>query len=229
MKALLLAAGLGSRLRPLTEKIPKCLVPINGVPLLEIWLEKLSNAGINEFLINTHHLHQEVELFVSKNRYREKIKIVYEENLLGTAGTLIKNKDFFGGGDGLLLHADNYCLAKLDEFIISFNKRPEKSLMCMMTFTTDNPSKCGIVELDKDGMVIGFHEKKLCPPGKIANGAIYILSTEMLKIIDNIAPDNAKDFSNDIIPLLLGRISTFHTLEKFIDIGTPEAYRKCNE
>jgi mannose-1-phosphate guanylyltransferase len=95
MKALLLAAGLGTRLRPITEKIPKCLVPINGVPLLDIWLEKLSNIGIEEFLINTHYLHQDVENFISKNKYKKKIKTTFEEKLLGTAGTLIKNKDFF--------------------------------------------------------------------------------------------------------------------------------------
>lgn len=229
MKALLLAAGLGTRLRPLTEKIPKCLVPINGVPLIEIWLEKLSNAGINKFLINTHHLSHEVEQFISKSRYRDNITAVYEENLLGTAGTLIKNKNFFEGGDGLLIHADNYCLANMDEFIYTFKMRPKKSLMVMMTFFTDNPSQCGIVEIDKEGIVIQFHEKKINPPGNIANGAIYILSGEMLRILDGIAPDNATNFSTDIIPLLLGRISTHHTLDKLVDIGTPEAYRKCNE
>ncbi len=65
MRALLLAAGLGTRLRPITDKIPKCLVPIQGKPLLEIWLDKLYEAGVQEFLVNTHYL-----LLRSKNLFR---------------------------------------------------------------------------------------------------------------------------------------------------------------
>ena len=229
MKALLLAAGLGTRLRPLTETIPKCLVPINGVPLLEIWLEKLIQSGVNEFLINTHYLHDEVESFISTSPYSNKIKTVYEEKLLGTAGTLLKNIDFFANGDGLLIHADNYCQANMNEFISSFKKRPEKSLMTMMTFLTDRPRECGIVVLDNEGMVIEFHEKKNNPPGNIANGAIYIFSGGLIKMLESINPHSVTDFSIDLIPKLLGKISTYHTLEKLIDIGTPEAYRRCNE
>ena len=61
MRAILLAAGLGTRLRPITDKIPKCLVPINGKPLIDYWLEQLTKAGIEKFLINTHYLHEKVE------------------------------------------------------------------------------------------------------------------------------------------------------------------------
>ena len=65
MKTILLAAGLGTRLRPLTENIPKCLVPIKGKPLLQIWIENLHAAGISNFLINTHYLYDKVNLFLS--------------------------------------------------------------------------------------------------------------------------------------------------------------------
>lgn len=228
MKALLLAAGLGTRLRPITEKIPKCLVPINGVPLLDIWLEKLSNIGIEEFLINTHYLHQEVENFISKNKYKKKIKTTFEEKLLGTAGTLIKNKDFFEGGDGLLIHADNYCLANFSEFIESYKNRPKGSLMCMMTFLTENPSQCGIVKLDNEGVIVEFFEKKNDAPGNIANSAIYILSAELINNIDKFSTNTVIDFSLDIIPKLIGKISTYHTKEKMVDIGSIEAYRNLN-
>ena len=63
MKVILLAAGFGTRLRPITNEIPKCLVPIKGKPLLQIWLENLTKAGLNSFLINTHYLHLEVQKF----------------------------------------------------------------------------------------------------------------------------------------------------------------------
>ena len=91
MRAILLAAGYGTRLRPLTNTIPKCLVPIKGVPLLQIWLERLTNAGIGPFLINTHYLPKEVEGFAESSRYRDQVTLVHEPELLGTAGTLIAN------------------------------------------------------------------------------------------------------------------------------------------
>ena len=91
MKALLLSAGIGKRLRPLTYDTPKCLMMINGKPLLEIWLEKLFNVGVNNFLINTCYLNQKVEKFINNSKYKDMVTLVHEEKLLGTAGTLIKN------------------------------------------------------------------------------------------------------------------------------------------
>ena len=67
MKALLLAAGFGTRLRPITDSIPKCLVDINGRPLLEIWIELLVNAGVNDILVNTHYLSDQVNFFVNNS------------------------------------------------------------------------------------------------------------------------------------------------------------------
>ena len=94
MRAILLAAGLGTRLRPITDTIPKCLVLIHGKPLLQIWLEKLTEVGIGPFLINTHYLHKQVEKFIEESEFSEQVELVYEEKLLGTAGTLSKNIDF---------------------------------------------------------------------------------------------------------------------------------------
>ena len=70
MRAILLAGGYGKRLKPITNKVPKCLVKINKIPLLEIWIKKLQKAKINEVLINTHYLSEEVERFVKKKNLR---------------------------------------------------------------------------------------------------------------------------------------------------------------
>ena len=90
MKALLLSAGIGSRLRPLTLKTPKCLVPINNKPLLQYWLEQLEKIGVKEFIINTHYLHDQVQDFIKKSKFSERITVIYEDELLGTGGTLKK-------------------------------------------------------------------------------------------------------------------------------------------
>ena len=92
-KTILLAAGYGKRLKPITNELPKCLVPINGRPLLDIWLNKLTKEGFGPFLINTHYKNELVNDFIKKSEFKNQIEIVYEERLLGTAGTLIKNID----------------------------------------------------------------------------------------------------------------------------------------
>jgi len=227
MRAILLAAGFGSRLRPLTDTIPKCLVLIQGKPLLEEWLGRLSDAGIGPFLLNSHHLSEKIQNFIKNSSHRNDIEIVYEETLKGTAGTLIHNKDFFDGEDGLLIHADNYCLENLSRFIDAHNARPAECLITMMVFSTNAPSSCGIVEIDDRGVVIGFYEKIKNPPGNIANGAVYILSKEFIAMLDKEFA-NASDFSTEILTKLVGKIFTYHTHEIFIDIGTPENYSLAN-
>jgi mannose-1-phosphate guanylyltransferase len=225
MKAILLAAGLGTRLRPITDRIPKCLVPIKGIPLLGIWLNSLHKNNIGPYLINTHYLADQVEAFITASEFHDSVELVNETILLGTAGTLKRNIDFFDGNDGLLIHADNYCLANLQEFVAAHHNRPVGCLMTMMTFKTDNPSACGIVELNEDNVVIGFYEKKFNPPGNIANGAIYILSKELIKQFKTTFPD-AVDFSCDVIPALIGLIYAYETKSPLIDIGTVENYSK---
>ena len=228
MRALLLAAGLGTRLRPLTETLPKCLVPIKGQPLLGIWLERLQRAGIGPSLINTHHLAPMVEAFVQSGQYRDDVKLVHEVELKGTAGTLLHNLDFFRGEEVMLIHADNYCLADLSAFLQAHNNRPVGCLMTMLTFRASHPESCGIVERDSRGVVTAFHEKVADPPGDVANGAVYILSRELLTQLDTDF-HHVTDFSTQIIPQFVGRIFSHHTAEVFMDIGTPESYALANE
>ena len=93
MKVILLSAGFGHRLRPLTNKTPKCLVRIKSVPLLKIWIDRLSEQGLGPFLVNTHYLKDQVEMLVDS--LNDEVTLKYEEKLLGTAGTLISNIDFY--------------------------------------------------------------------------------------------------------------------------------------
>ncbi len=227
MKALLLAAGFGTRLRPLTDATPKCLVPIHGEPLLGIWLRKLAAADCGPFLVNTHYLSGQVELFIESSPYRERITVVHETALLGTAGTLISNLDFFGGQDGMLIHADNYCLADFAAFIHAHRNRPPHCLMTMMTFRTDHPSSCGIVTLDANNTVVRFEKKQPNPSGNLANGAVYLLSSALLAQLRGHGP-GIVDFSTQVLPSLIGRIHAWETTDTFIDIGTPRTYALAN-
>jgi mannose-1-phosphate guanylyltransferase len=237
MKAIVLAAGFGTRLRPLTNTMPKCLVPISGIPLLGHWLQKLHNLGIDSLLINTHYLADQVNAFVDEWSASElnaltsaqrpmAIQVIHEQNLLGTAGTLLNNLRFFQhhewDGVGLLIHADNFTLDGLEGLVRAHQNRDPSCLLTMLTFTTTNPSQCGIVECDRFGIVTAFHEKVVDPPGFRANGAIYVLGPEFLSWLTEAHP-SAQDFSTEVLPYCLHRIQTWHTDYPYIDIGTPEA------
>ena len=227
LKALLLSAGLGTRLRPLTYDTPKCLVEINNKPIIDYWLDSLEKVGCESAIINTHHLHKKVSYFL-KNRKTElmNIKEVYEEKLLGTAGTLIKNKEFFKNSRIIMIHADNMTSFDLSELLKAHEQRPKHCLMTMLTFETNSPETCGIVERGKDMIVKNFFEKVTNPPCNIANGAIYIFESNLLEELSE-RPSNLFDFSKDVIPLFLGRIFSYHTNKDFIDIGTPNNLEKA--
>ena len=96
IRVLLLAAGFGTRLRPLTFDIPKCLIEVDKKPILGFWLNKLEDFGVERILINTHYLADKVNHFLDNNYLQNrKIKKFHEKKLLGTAGTLIANYKFF--------------------------------------------------------------------------------------------------------------------------------------
>ena len=222
MRALLLAAGLGSRLRPITNTVPKCLVTVLGRPLLDYWLELLFLGSVSRVLINTHYLPQPVRDFVAASPYYAKIDLVHEEQLLGTAGTVLKNRDYFGRDSFIVAHADNLTLFNVGSFIKSHERRPAGTVMTMMTFVTDTPSSCGIVHCDAAGIVKTFHEKVPNPPGNVANAAVYIFEPDVIDFIEALGKP-VVDLSTEVIPFYLGRIATFHNARYHRDIGTPES------
>jgi len=222
IKALLLAAGKGERLKPFTNIWPKCLMPINGKPLLEIWINILLLNNIDDILVNTSYLQQETQLFLKRKTYNKKIFSSSEEKLLGTAGTIKANFNFLKQNTILLVHADNLCITDFSAFIKAHFKRPQGCLITMMTFQTDDPNSCGIVETNKNNVVTKFHEKVKNPPSNRANGAIYLIEPEVISWI--YSKNNIFDFSNDVIPHFLNKIYCWHNRDTHIDIGNPENY-----
>lgn len=221
MRALLLAAGLGTRLRPITDHIPKCLVPIHGQPLLAYWLDMLLKNGIERVLVNTHYLPDAVRMFVVQSTWYESIDLVHEESLLGTGGTVLRNQHYFSG-PFIVAHADNLTRFDVRAFINSHLNRSGGIEITMMTFDTDAPRSCGIVEVDTNGVVVGFHEKVANPPGNHANAAVYILEPSVLDFLASLRKE-VIDISTEVLPHYLGRIQAFHNFDYHRDIGTPES------
>jgi len=226
VRAMLLAAGYGTRLRPITNQIPKCLVEIQGKPLLGHWINKLEDLNLESIVINTHYLSEKVDKFLDKHFSNTlKIEKTYEKILLGTSGTLFQNINFFSGSIGMLIHADNYTKADISGLLKAHINRPSHCILTMLTFDSLNPSSCGIVELDENNVVLNLYEKVKNPPSTRANGAIYVFDDIFIEWFTK-NMKNAKDFSTEVLPKLLGKIYTWHLDEPYLDIGTLESLQK---
>ena len=227
MKGLILAAGFGTRLGKLTEGTPKVLIRVGNKPILDHSIRKLVDVGITEILINTHFLAEQVEYFLSICDYPAKITTIFEAELLGTAGTLRANLDFFGTGDFLVMHGDNYFTSGLGSLVDTHANRSAHTEMTMATFSTKSPELCGTVITDSTGIVIDFFEKSKDSTSLKANSAIYIFSQLAKERILNLTKEE-NDISLNLIPKMLGRIQSHHLQGDFIDIGTPSGLQAAN-
>ncbi|MBR1137091.1 MULTISPECIES: nucleotidyltransferase family protein [Bradyrhizobium] len=227
MRALLLAAGIGSRLRPLTNTTPKCLVRVHDRPLLDYWLDLVFEGGVERALLNTHWLAEQVQAHVAQSRWRDRIDLVHEDELLGTGGTVLANRAWFADQPFLVAHADNLTDFDVEGLLAAHRNRPSGCIMTMLAFRTDDPSSCGILELDQQNRVLAFHEKVKNPPGNLANGAVYVFEHA---VIDDIAAlgKSVVDLSTEVIPNYLGRILCVETSGYHRDIGNPESLRRAH-
>lgn len=223
MKAFLLAGGYGTRLRPLTDNTPKCLVDIGGKPLLEHWLTSLSDAGVNEFLINTHYLNEQVEAFVAGSAWRDCVTLAYEPVLLGTLGSIKHNSDYLQGQDFIVAHADNYTDLVFTDFFKTHQQRPAQCDATMLLFYTRTPQSCGIVSTDEQGILTHYIEKPDSNEyGCLANAAVFLFSHRSLdELLD--LPEDATDLCRDYVPHLTGKMHTHLHTGIMQDIGTIEA------
>jgi mannose-1-phosphate guanylyltransferase len=222
MRALLLAAGLGTRLRPLTDTVPKCLVPIHGRPLLGLWFDLLFPAGVSRALVNTHWLAPLVEEFVTASPWRDRVDLVAEPELLGTGGTVLANRAWLGDGAFLVAHADNLTDFDVAGLLRAHAARPAGVALTMLAFRTDAPQSCGILETNAQGIVQAFHEKVANPPGNLANAAVYVFEPEVVALAASHGR-RVVDLSTEVIPHFTGRILAVETQGYHRDIGTPEA------
>ncbi|ACF02938.1 Nucleotidyl transferase [Rhodopseudomonas palustris TIE-1] len=221
-KALLVAAGLGTRLAPLTDVLPKCLMPIAGRPLLGLWLQMLSEAGFSEIVVNLHHHADLVSEYVRRSPWAERVILAPETTLLGTAGTLLRHRAHFADGPTLFAHADNLSLFDPRAFLAAHAGRPPDTAMTMMSFVTDHPQSCGILTLDPAGRVLEMDEKPQHPKGNLANAAVYIVEPEVIDFIASLGKP-VVDFSTEVLPVFMGRIFSFHNGSYHRDIGNPSS------
>jgi mannose-1-phosphate guanylyltransferase len=225
MKAFLLAAGVGTRLRPITDTIPKCMVAIDGQPLLDIWLDAFDRAGIDEVLVNLHHLPDVVRHHIAGRIGPPAVRTFFEPELLGSAGTLIANRQWVEREELFLAcYADN--LTDFDLRSLVQAHRQHDAIATLTVFHSERPWAGGVVEVDAVGRVTGYVEKPANPVSDLTNAGMYAFHPSVLDEIDGVPP---KDIGFDLLPRLVGRARVVLVEEYFRDIGTADAYQRARK
>jgi len=223
MKAFLLAAGIGSRLRPITDTTPKCLVTIGGRPLLDIWLDAFDRADVDEVLVNLHHLPDVVRHHLQARAGTPAMRTFFEPELLGSAGTLAANRAWVDGEEMFLAcYADN--LTDFDLCSLVRVHREHGGIATLTVFHSERPSAGGVVELDAAGTVVGFEEKPSQPVSDLVNAGMYAFHP---RVLDEIGDAPPCDIGYHLLPRLVGRARALPVEGYFRDVGTVDAYERA--
>ena len=227
IKAVVLAGGLGTRLYPLTRKTAKCMVPVNGKPLLEHIIQYLASYGFREIVITVGDRRQQImKHFGNGSKFGVKLHYSVERKALGTAGSL-KNAERLITDTALVMQSDTITNFKLNE-IISFHK--EKGALATIALTSvKNAKGYGLAVMNENKRITKFEEKPARSFSNLVNSGIYVLER---KVLDHIPTNRKFDFSRDLFPLLLRKKLSLYGIEVsgyWFDIGTPDSYRNANE
>jgi mannose-1-phosphate guanylyltransferase len=226
LKAFLLAAGLGTRLRPFTDSRPKCLVEVGGQTMLDRWLDSLRAAGVDEVLVNTHHFADVVAAHLAGRTGAPLVHVVHEEELLGSAGTLRANREFVTDEEMfLVVNADN--LTDFDLARLVAAHRAGGSVATLSVFRAPRPSECGVVEVDDLDRVVGFREKPAVPRSELANAGMYAFAPS---VIDEVPEPLPRDIGFDLLGRLVGRARALDIGGSYLtDIGTVSALEQARK
>jgi len=229
MKGMILAAGEGRRLRPLTNHTPKPMLPVGNHPLLEHIIVHLRNCGVTDLAINLYHLPDAVvDYFGDGHTWGVNLKFSVEERLLGSAGGVKRVQSFFDD-TFVVYYGDIFTQADLRPLID--HHRQAGVMATMGLYRVPDPWNRGIVALDQDQIIGQFAEK---PPrdqvfSNLANAGIYVMEPELLA---RIPPNQSYDFGHDVFPGMLAdgiKMAGYVIEDRLIDIGLPEKYQEANQ
>ena len=235
VKALVLAAGQGTRLHPLTDRCPKPMLPINGQPLLAHIAGWLRDHGIPEIAINLHHYPEVItEHFGNGSGLGVQITYSYEDPVLGTAGAVRKLADFFRDGPFVVVYGDVLTDLNLSALLAFHQKKLQEDPATGLTLSlmsVPNPTEVGLVDQRPDGKITRFVEKP--DPDEVftdlANAGILVVEPS---VIERIPPDTFYDFGLHLLPQLLASGVSIYGWPLpentyCLDIGTPEKYHQA--
>lgn len=223
MRAVILAAGPGTRLAPITDVVPKILAPLGGRPLLGHQLAYLARQGVGEVAVNVHHHAEAVREFLDGVDLPVPVRVSVEPELLGTAGALDPLRDFISGPT-VVLYGDVLTDADLETLVAAHTDYGAAATLTY--YVSSSLGEKGFMELDDDQRVHAFVEKSDSPPkAGYVNAGLYVVSPVVL---DYVRP--GFDFGHDVWPEMLaaGEPLYGHPLDGYVrDIGSPDALERA--
>ncbi len=228
MKALILAGGVGTRLRPLSCTRPKLLFPVLNKPLLDWTLERLAESGVREVILAVNYMAEAFIQRYGKSRYGMKISYSREEKPLRTGGPIKKAEALIGREKPLfVLNGD--ILTKIDYAELLEKHEEKDAIATIALYKVEDPGRYGTVKLTENNRVIRFEEKAPCEkaPSNLINAGTYVLDP---KIFDYIPSGRPVSIEHEIFPRLAneGKLYGHEFKEFWIDIGKPGDYLKAN-
>lgn len=218
---IVLAGGLGTRLRSVVQDLPKCLAPVDGRPFLEIQLETLAAQGVGRFILSLGYLAPLVEQAARAFRLADRIGVVVEPQALGTGGAVLHAMQSTGTAEALVANGDTHLEAPLAAMLEPLAAAQGEQLRMAVVPVPDRQRFGGVV-LGEDGTVEGFAEKGRQGPGPI-NAGLYRVGRAAF---EGFEPGSTFSMENDVFPRLVARraLKAAPLEGSFIDIGVPDDY-----
>ena len=226
-KALILAGGLGFRLRGVVSNLPKPMADVAGRPFLEYLMDYWTTQGVTEFILSVGYMKDLIVAHFGSNYRGTPVKYIEESEPLGTGGGLLLALQYISE-PFLLLNGDTFFKIKLDD-LVAFHKRV-KSSCTLSLFRTTEMNRYGGVDIDACGKIHAFNPLK-SDASFLANGGVYYINPELLKNC-RFKLGKKYSFEDEMIPYLIKNKMKFYGLEcnaKFIDIGIPKDYFKSQD
>jgi NDP-sugar pyrophosphorylase family protein len=220
MKAIILAGGMGTRLRGVVRDLPKPMAPVNGRPFLDILIARLVTQGVTEIILSVGYLHDCISKhFGNGAAHGASIEYCVEHEPLGTGGAVGKALQMAGNGDVLVLNGDTFAEVEIKELIAFHLDR--KALATIAVLPVADASRYGTVVVSPEGMVEAFSEKS-STGSNLVNAGVYVFNSDALDLI----PPGKSSLENDVLPqiVLQGRLAAQIQQVPFIDIGLPDDY-----
>jgi len=229
MKAVILAGGLGTRLREVVRNKPKAMAPVRGRPFLQYQIERLKEYGVDEIILCVAYLAHQIKDYFGEGRdFGVEIKYATEKRPLGTGGALKNAQEYLKENTFLVLNGDTYVNIDLSDFLRYHRDRGSKGTIALAR--VDKPEEYGTVLLDNSQRIMKFLEKlKIAESSGIISAGVYLLEPEVL---DHIPLGRKISLEKEIFPdLVRGGLPLFGYLTSgyFVDIGTPEGYARIQK
>lgn len=227
MKVLILAGGLGTRLRQVVQNVPKPMAPIQNRPFLEYLLDDWIQKGFSDFYLLTCHQAQKIEYHFQGEYKQSEIHTIKEPEPLGTGGALLYALDQINTSEELIvINGDTFFEIDFEQ-MLKFHREKNSSLTLGLRQVESNDRYSGI-EINNEGVIKNFSQREKGSSQLLINAGVYLLNPDLFKRDDFIVGEKFS-LEDDLFPKLIqsGSVYGFPSSGKFIDIGIPQDYAKA--